>query len=132
MLRRAGRVERDAGVADLDARLAGRGLLADFDADANRLGARRASPVGEHVREHFMESQLEALHLRGRHVALPERGGEPLGSAPYLFPARGDGERFDLLVNSAMHRSGDGGPHTKGGRAGTRGRFAAMAVIAAD
>src|ERR1700755_2739338 len=44
-LRRAGRVECYAGVRDLDARLAGRGRRADVDADANRLGARRASAV---------------------------------------------------------------------------------------
>src|SRR5262249_39731645 len=38
VLRRAGRVERDAGVHDFDARLAGCGRFANFDADANRLG----------------------------------------------------------------------------------------------
>ncbi len=112
VLRRAGRVERDAGVPYLDARLASRGLLADFDVDADRLGAGCASAVGEHVRQYFMESQLEALDLRIRHIALPERGGEPLASAPYLVTARDDGERFDVLVgvNSVLHRLGDGGP----------------------
>ena len=124
VLWRTGWVEGDAGVSYLDARFTGRGPLADFDADVDRLGARRASAVGEHVRQDFMEGQLNAIDLGGRHAALSQRGGEPLASVPYLVPACGDGKRVDLLcVNPVMHRSSDGGPLRLGAALENRDQF---------